>query len=415
MECKGIVGNDSRHYILDLLRTFPPDVNFLSLDGKDGNDVVTLSKEAQALGFPIVHAHKLSCLRQELIDAFVESRYMMFIKYAAVQLQQLGLKKQMDLFSGGKGGQQPDEQGSEGTRLELENQQEDPDKQGGLKKDGEEDSNRGGATKMEDDEAKKIVESLTDSITAASGAGAAGGTGAGETKKEIEESTKDIVRKASKAVGSLKETEFDIRFNPDVFSPGVRHAASAGSAAATIATAADDDEHRRQCGLIRDAADFLLTVQIPAFIRDCLDHSSVPMDGQTLADNLHNRGINIRYIGVIANMIAKVPQLSYVNSIVVSEVLLRSAKRLFAGFLQGLDLTCVSGAIAHFLNCLFCAGTGSASPTGLAAQAHLGAQASGADVFFRAGGGKRQRHRQKHLSQQVRRLINTVCDVDGCF
>jgi protein TIF31 len=38
-------------------------------------------------------------LRQELIDAFVESRYMMFIKYAAVQLQQLGLRKQMDIFN----------------------------------------------------------------------------------------------------------------------------------------------------------------------------------------------------------------------------------------------------------------------------------------------------------------------------
>ena len=29
IECKGIVGNDQRHYILDLLRTFPPDVNYL--------------------------------------------------------------------------------------------------------------------------------------------------------------------------------------------------------------------------------------------------------------------------------------------------------------------------------------------------------------------------------------------------
>merc|ERR1712203_1232397 len=79
--------------IFDLLRTFPPDVNFLKVEGME------LSKEAQALGFPIEHKHKLSCLRQELIDAFVESRYMMFIKYAAVQLQQLGLRKQMDMFS----------------------------------------------------------------------------------------------------------------------------------------------------------------------------------------------------------------------------------------------------------------------------------------------------------------------------
>ena len=84
VECKGIIGNDGRHYILDLLRTFPPDLNFLELEE------IELSKEAKALGFPIVHKHKLCCLRQELIDAFVESRYMMFIKYAAVHLQQLG-------------------------------------------------------------------------------------------------------------------------------------------------------------------------------------------------------------------------------------------------------------------------------------------------------------------------------------
>lgn len=29
VESKGIIGNDSRHYILDLLRTFPPDVHYL--------------------------------------------------------------------------------------------------------------------------------------------------------------------------------------------------------------------------------------------------------------------------------------------------------------------------------------------------------------------------------------------------
>lgn len=51
---------------------------------------------------------------------------------------------------------------------------------------------------MEEEEAKKIVESITDSITS------------GE-KKDIEESTRDIVKKAALAVGSLKETEFDIR------------------------------------------------------------------------------------------------------------------------------------------------------------------------------------------------------------
>ena len=104
------------------MRTFPPDLNFLGKKHALKNitntsdtktqvlisqtiffpflevEDIELSKEAKALGFPIIHKHKLCCLRQELIDAFVESRYMMFIKYAAVQLQQLGLKKQMDIF-----------------------------------------------------------------------------------------------------------------------------------------------------------------------------------------------------------------------------------------------------------------------------------------------------------------------------
>ena len=310
MECKGIIGNDGRHYILDLLRTFPPDLNFLEVEG------IELSKEAKALGFPIVHKHKLCCLRQELIDAFVESRYMMFIKYAAVQLQQLGLKKQMDIF-----------QKKEATPPKVEEplkQIEDKSE----KDDGKTDSNKAETekAKLEEEEAKKIVESLTDSITS------------GE-KKDLEESTKDIVKKAAQAVGSLKDTEFDIRFNPDVFSPGVKHKDQ------------DGDFFKKQCQLVKDASDFLITVQIPAFIRDCLDHSSAPMDGLTLADNLHNRGINIRYIGVIANMLSKVPQLSYIHSIAVSEVITRSTKHIFTNFLQGLELTHLSIGVAHFLNC----------------------------------------------------------------
>merc|ERR1719331_766753 len=284
VECKGIIGNDGRHYILDLLRTFPPDVNFLEeIEG------MALSKEARALGFPIVHKHKLSCLRQELIDAFVESRYMMFIKYAAVQLQQLGLKKQLE-----------------------------PPVKETLKEEKKENGEKEKESEMEEDEAKRIVESMTEGITC------------GEKKEpQVEDSTKQIVQKAAQAVGSLKETEFDIRFNPDVFSPGVVHPK-------------DQGQLKKECQLVQDAADFLITVQIPAFIRDCLDHSTAPMDGQTLADAIHNRGINMRYLGKIADMLAKVPQLEYVHTIAVSELVMRSAKHLFTLFLQGMDMLSLS-------------------------------------------------------------------------
>lgn len=159
VECKGIIGNDGRHYILDLLRTFPPDVNFLKVEGEE------MSKEARALGFPVEHKHKLCCLRQELVDAFVESRYMMFIKYAAFHLQQVGLKKQKGPTGAERSGSVEKEQ----AKVEKDATSETPDV--ATEKGAEEQQ------QLDSDEAKKIVESITDSITH------------GE-KPDVEESTK---------------------------------------------------------------------------------------------------------------------------------------------------------------------------------------------------------------------------------
>lgn len=312
VECKGIIGNDSRHYILDLLRTFPPDVHFLDLTSY--LDEISLSKEVVEMQFPILHPHKLSCLRQELIDTFVESRYMMFIKNAAYHLQQLTLKKQHQASIESKEKEteckQHNEQSNEETKVDTELKEE-----GQVEKTSEE---------LEAEEAKKLVENIT-----------------GGEKKELEESTKEIVAKAARAVGSLKDHEFDIRFNPDVFSPGVRHA--------------DAEQLKRQRQLVVDAAEFLVTVQIPAFIRECLEHSTAPMDGNTLAEALHSRGINIRYLGLIARRLASLPSLSYLHSITVIELVTRGAKHVYNRvYIQPTQLLCLAPAAAHFLNCLLC-------------------------------------------------------------
>ncbi|EZA50535.1 clustered mitochondria protein homolog isoform X2 [Ooceraea biroi] len=302
VECKGIIGNDSRHYVLDLLRTFPPDVNFLKLEG------VELSKEARALGFPVEHKHKLACLRQELIDSFVEARYVQFIKHAAVHLQQLTSARR--------------------SQKEKEATKEDKKEDSTI---ATVDSNKEDCAQslIEADEAKKIVESITDSIT-------------GGEKQELEESTKEIVRGAALAVGSLRDAEFDVRFNPDVFSPGVEHPDANGA------------DLKKQKQLVKDAADFLLMVQLPTFIRECLDHTAAAMDGSTLVEALHGRGINVRYLGKLAAMLAAVPQLQYLHRIAVSELILRSAKHVFTSYMQGTELMSLSAAVSHFLNCLLC-------------------------------------------------------------
>lgn len=317
VECKGIIGNDGRHYILDLLRTFPPDVNFLKLEGEE------LSKEVRAHGFPIEYKHKLCCLRQELIDSFVDARYMMFIKYAAYHLQQLNLKKNGEKVNNNKAIEDKPEDKIEDSNKNKEEEEKEITKDEEKEKDEREDKK----SQMEDDEAKKIVESITDG-----------------TKLELEESTKNIVKTASIAVGSLKDTEFDIRFNPDVYSPGIKHSENL------------DPPLSKQKQLVKDAAEFLLTVQIPTFIRDCLDHSSAPMDGVTLSEAMHNRGINIRYLGKVTNLLAKVKQLEYLHSIAVAELILRSAKHIFTVYLQGCEMMNLSVAIAHFLNCFLYSG-----------------------------------------------------------
>ncbi|KAL8614005.1 hypothetical protein ACOMHN_023240 [Nucella lapillus] len=319
IECKGIVGNDQRHYILDLLRTFPSDVNFLPMEGEE------LSKEMTEHGYPRKHRHKLPCLRQELIEAFVENRYVAFVRHAAYQFQQLQLQKQAknndkdtDAASDIKIKPPPEksvaevvvqENGDGGEAKEKEKSQEE----------------------MVTAEAKKIVETLT-----------------GTDSQTFEDNTKDIVKKAARAVGSLSDTEFSMSFNPDIFQPHVVHADPKG------------EKFEREKQLVKDASEFLVLHQIPTLISDCLDHTSSPIDGITLAEAMHARGINMRYLGKVAEMFSKYSSVDYVFNIAVGELLniavgellVRAAKHVFKGYMQGVDMMNLSSAISHFLNCL---------------------------------------------------------------
>ncbi|MCL4134496.1 UNVERIFIED_CONTAM: hypothetical protein GTU68_041964 [Idotea baltica] len=301
IECKGIIGNDGRHYILDLLRTFPPDVNFLPGDG------IELSPACKEMGFPQTHKHKLATLRQELVDAFVDNRYMLFLKYAAVHLQKLTAEK--------KESDKAEVKEQDNKDLEAE-EEEESKKMESL------------AAEKQVEEAKKMVENVTESIAA---------------EKQVEENTKAVIKKAAEAVGSLKEADFDIRFNPDVFSPGVKHAPKTRAGL------------KRERKLVVDAADFLVSVQLPNLMRDFADHSSAPTDGATLTEAMHNRGINVRYLGKVVNLLSKAPELRYIYTIAVAEAILRAVKHIFIDYVQSVETIYLSSGVAHFLNCFLSA------------------------------------------------------------
>ncbi|KAI8122421.1 hypothetical protein FF38_10596 [Lucilia cuprina] len=307
VECKGIIGNDGRHYILDLLRTFPPDVNFLKLD-------IELSPELKAMGFPIEHKHKLSCLRQELLEAFIEDRYVSFIRNAAQHLQQLNANKKSDENNAAAA---ITEKGEEETK--------EPSKDEGENKKSEDD-------KKTSDALEHAFDAIKDAQT--------------NVATADEKQAAEVVKRACAAVGSLKEKEFDFRFNPDVFSPGIRHVDDPNG----------PNSLAKQKKLVQEAAEFLVLKQIPGFIKEHMNHTSPPMDGTSITEILHSHGINVRYLGKVITMLAQVPRMDYLHRITVLELIVRATKHIYYAYMQNTDAMHLSAAISHFLNCFLSSG-----------------------------------------------------------
>ncbi|XP_070700176.1 clustered mitochondria protein homolog [Pempheris klunzingeri] len=274
VETKGILGNDGRPYILDLLRTFPPDLNFQFSESEERSEV---PKECQSFGYPQRHHHSLASLRPELIEAFIQHRYELYVKLVSQGLIQL-------------------EEQCKATDLSEES----------------------------------ACEPRTGDAAIA------------------ELQRREVIMKACKAVGSVSDSCFDIRFNPDVCSPGVRFSPECA------------DEVQRQRQLLWDLAAFLLSDQIPAVLRDCLDHTAVPMDGATLTSALHQRGVNMRYLGTLLKELDRVEEkgrLSHIQRISISEVIIRCAKHTFRTYIQDVEPAAFSAAVSHFLNCLLSSAT----------------------------------------------------------
>ncbi|XP_034480139.1 protein clueless isoform X2 [Drosophila innubila] len=290
------------------------------------------------MGFPIEHRHKLCCLRQELLEAFIEDRYVTFIRIAAVHLQQLNAKKQASASTSGEKelpaiAEKQEEQAEEVKVVEAEKEKEKPQK--------EESAPSASETKS--------AEAMVNAIREAQSNVA--------VSNEIQAA--EVVKRACAAVGSLKEKEFDFRFNPDVFSPGIRHIDGPDGGVQSLA---------KQKRLVQDAAEFLVLKQIPAFIKEHMAHSSPPIDGQSLTESLHSHGINIRYLGKVIKMLGQMPRMDYLHRIAILELIVRATKHIYYTYIQSTEPMHLSAAISHFLNCLVT--TGPVNPAVSSEDAH---------------------------------------------
>ncbi|XP_043103130.1 clustered mitochondria protein homolog [Puntigrus tetrazona] len=153
----------------------------------------------------------------------------------------------------------------------------------------------------------------------------------------------DAVRKACKDVGSISDIIFEMRFNPNVFSPGVQFPSS------------DSDAVELQKELLKEAASFIINDRIPEFMNDCIHGTDIPMDGASLRQALHQKGINLRYLGHLITSISQSDlrhQLRHITRLAFAEIVVRCAQRFFGGYIQGVETSNLSAAASHFLCCL---------------------------------------------------------------
>lgn len=111
----------------------------------------------------------------------------------------------------------------------------------------------------------------------------------------------------------------------------------------------DEQEVRLACGFLRGTV-------LPELINDLRDGDvGYPMDGQSFSRLLHKRGINMRYIGKIAQL-AEGKRLESVRGLAVQEMVSRAFKHVAGTYLKYLPLPLTASCTSHLLNCLL--GTG---------------------------------------------------------
>lgn len=78
-----------------------------------------------------------------------------------------------------------------------------------------------------------------------------------------------------------------------------------------------------------------------------------PMDGQSLSNLLHKRGINVRYLGNIAKLADRSsPRLQALRQLSIQEMITRAFKHICNRSLRHLPASLATACVSHLLNCL---------------------------------------------------------------
>ncbi|KAJ2233539.1 Intracellular distribution of mitochondria [Coemansia sp. RSA 1722] len=174
--------------------------------------------------------------------------------------------------------------------------------------------------------------------------GQTGGEGSDADKQPAETADKDKGGETKPSSDdALPEFAFSLDFSPDAFTPlQARLKAKEGEGSESAMDAA-----------VRSASRFLRDVSVPAFARELASYTTSPLSGDALVTAMHQRGINMRYLGAIANLLPSDAEIvRNVRRLVVFEMVSRAVKHIVRGLFQATPAHLHSEALALVLNAL---------------------------------------------------------------
>lgn len=302
VETKGLLGTDGRKYVLDLYRVTPLDINWIEkhwVEPVEGEQKETRDGKK-------AYPHRMTVLRPELVEAYWRTKLR---EYARVEMAK----------NPGKPDQKAVENG-ESTAMDVDA-----------------DTPAGGDEKASDT-TEKPGEATAN--TPADGDTKTNGHIDEENKPNSDESSAE--EKKTEPEARVDLSGFDFALNPDAFSGQQPQ------------TEEEKEEFAKDEAEVRAACDHLHTEVMPRLISDLKDGDvGFPMDGQSLSSLLHRRGVNIRYLGKVAELASpSEPRLQALRQLAIQEMVSRAFKHIANRNMKYLPSTFAATCLAHMLNCL---------------------------------------------------------------
>ncbi|EUC32817.1 hypothetical protein COCCADRAFT_97735 [Bipolaris zeicola 26-R-13] len=293
VETKGLIGTDGRRYALDLYRLTPLDISWIEAHWTEpGEEGESKPKDKD-------YPHRMATLRPELVES-----------YGRVKLREY-VKNELAKKAEAKKEAKDEESSSEEESSEEEDSEESDDSDDSEEEDG------------------------------------------AEKKPKEKKLTKEQKKAAKKAAAEKKPDEdpeqervdisgFSFALNPDVFS------------GQNPQSEEDKKEWAQDEAEVRAACEHLTSEVIPRMIQELKEGEvGFPMDGQSLSNLLHKRGVNIRYLGKLAELADKPdPRLQALKRLLIQEMIARGFKHFANSKLRNVPAPFAAPAAAHLLNCL---------------------------------------------------------------